>query len=558
MPESNTSKAPLRIVPLGGLGEFGLNCMVIERGGDAIAVDCGIMFPDAQLMGIDLVIPDITYLRELGDRFKGFVLTHGHEDHLGALPYVWGEFDVPVFATRFTEGLLRERLGDHPRLKNKTIELFGDGDRFDLGAFQIEGIPVTHSIVDAVALAIRSAGEIIIHSGDFKIDETPVDGRPFATERFRALGDEGVKLLFSDSTNVESEGSSGSERLVRGMMEPMFAATRGRVFVATFASHIHRVAAVMSLAHQFKRKVVIMGRRMESNTSLANQIGHLGIPGDLLVSPREAQSMKPSEVCYLLTGSQGEPRSALSRIAFGNMAGVLPGVGDAVIYSSKVIPGNERPIGAVIDQLYRLGCEVYYPKFARAHVSGHACKEELRTMLELVRPEYFVPVHGEYRNLVHHARLAIETGVAEDKVIRMIDGDVLEIDENCGKRAGTVTAGRVLIDGGVVGIDDESVMRDRRNISRDGMVLAVLAVAQQSGMVLSGPEFLMRGVVTGDEAEPDVEPLRRAVIDAIEAMPKAAVRDVDELAEEVRLAVRRFFRRTHGSRPVVVPYVVEL
>jgi len=341
-------------------------------------------------------------------------------------------------------------------------------------------------------------------------------------------------------------------------MEPMFAATRGRVFVATFASHIHRVAAVLSLAQQFGRKVVILGRRMESNTSLANQIGHLGIPGDLLVDPREAQRLKPSEVCYLLTGSQGEPRSALSRIAFQNMRGVEPGVGDAVIFSSKVIPGNERPIGAVIDQLYRLGCEVYYPRFARAHVSGHACKEELRTMLELVRPEYFVPVHGEFRNLVHHARLAVETGVAEHKTIRMTDGDVLEISDDGARRAGTVTAGRVLIDGGVIGVDDESVMRDRRNISRDGMVLAVLAVAQQSGMILSGPEFLMRGVVTGDDKDVDDEPLRRAVVDAIAAMPKAAVRDVDELTEEVRLAVRRYFRRTLGSRPVVVPYVVEL
>jgi len=552
------SKPPLRIVPLGGLGEFGLNCMVIERGDSAIAVDCGVMFPDAQLMGIDLVIPDVTYLRELGDRFHGFVLTHGHEDHLGALPYVWGEFDVPVFATRFTEGLLRERLGDHEALRHKKIEPFGDGDLFKVGDFDIEAIPVTHSIVDAVALAIRSQGETVIHSGDFKIDETPIDGRTFATERFRALGDEGVKLLFSDSTNVENEGKSGSERLVRGMMEPMFAATRGRVFVATFASHIHRVAAVLALAQQFGRKVVILGRRMESNTSLANQIGHLGIPGDLLVDPREALKLKPSEVCYLLTGSQGEPRSALSRIAFENMKGVVPGVGDAVIFSSKVIPGNERPIGAVIDQLYRLGCEVYYPRFARAHVSGHACKEELRTMLELVRPEYFVPVHGEFRNLVHHARLAVETGVAEHKCIRMTDGDVLEISDDGGRRAGTVTAGRVLIDGGVIGIDDESIMRDRRNISRDGMVLAVLAVAQQSGMILSGPEFLMRGVVTGDEKMPDDEPLRRAVVDAIAAMPKAAVRDIDELTEEVRLAVRRYFRRTLGSRPVVVPYVVEL
>ncbi len=553
-----TNKPPLRLIPLGGLGEFGLNCMVLERGDEAIAIDCGVMFPHADLMGIDLVIPDVSYLRGLGDRFKGFVLTHGHEDHLGALPYVWGDFDVPVWATRFTEGLLRERLGDHPRLAGKTIERFADGEKFRVGHFEIEAVPVTHSIVDAVSLAVRTHGDLVIHTGDFKIDETPVDGRGFAADRFRELGDEGVKLLLSDSTNIENEGWSGSERLVREMLEPMFAATRGRVFVATFASHIHRVAAVMSLAHQFGRKVAIIGRRMESNTVLANQTGHLGFPGDLLIDMREAARRKPGEVCFLLTGSQGEPRSALTRIAFGQMSGIVPEVGDAVIFSSKVIPGNERPIGAVIDQLYRMGCEVYYPRRARAHVSGHACREELRRMLELVRPEYFVPVHGEYRNLVHHARLGVETGVDETKVIRMTDGDVLEIDDAGAQRAGSVTVGRVLIDGAVVGIDDEGVMRDRRNISRDGMVLAVLTIAQQSGAILSGPEFLMRGVVAGDDAEADPEPLRRAVLNAIDAMPKAAVRDVDEISEEVRLAVRRWFRRTHGSRPVVVPYVVEL
>jgi ribonuclease J len=268
--------------------------------------------------------------------------------------------------------------------------------------------------------------------------------------------------------------------------------------------------------------------------------------------------MHPREVCYLLTGSQGEPRSALARVAFGEMPGVVAGVGDTVIFSSKVIPGNERMTGAVIDQLYRNGCEVWYPRRAKTHVSGHACRDELKQMLELVRPEYFVPVHGEFRNLVHHARLAVETGVAEHKCIRMTDGDVLEIHDDGARRAGTVPAGRVLIDGGVVGVDEESVMRDRRNISRDGMVLCMVAVAQQSGMLLSGPEFLMRGVVTGDGAEPDDEQLRKVVVDAIASLPKAAVRDVAEMNEVVRLAIRRYFRRTYGSRPVVVPYVVEL
>lgn len=552
------SGAPWRIVPLGGLGEFGLNCMVIERGDDAIAVDCGVMFPDAHMLGIDLVIPDVSYLRELGDRFRGFVLTHGHEDHLGALPYVWGEFDVPVFATPFTAGLLRDRLGDHERLASKTVEIYRDGDTFSLGGFEIEAIPVTHSIVDACALAIRSEGEVVVHTGDFKIDPTPIDGRAFATERFRRLGDEGVKLLLSDSTNIETEGSSGSERLVRGWLEPMFSATPGRIFVATFASHIHRLAAVLSLAQQFGRKVAILGRRMESNASLATTTGHLGFPPNLLIDARQAARLPAGEVCYLVTGSQGEARSALTRLAFLEVPDVVPCHGDAVIFSSKVIPGNERAIGAVIDQLYRLGCDVYYPRRAKAHVSGHACREELRTMLELVRPEYFVPVHGEFRNLVHHARLAVETGVPEHKCIRLSDGDVLEIRADGAHRAGTVPVGRVLVDGAVVGIAEEEVVRDRRHISRDGMVLVVLAVAQQTGTILSGPEFVMRGVVTAGGDDVDDSALREAVENAIAAMPKAALRDQDELTEEVRLAVRRWFRRTLGSRPVVVPYVMEL
>jgi len=552
------SSAPLRIIPLGGLGEFGLNCMLIERGDEAIAIDCGVMFPLDHMMGIDLVIPDLTYLRELGDRFKGFVITHGHEDHIGALPFIWGEFNVPAFATPFTAGLIRERLEDRTHLTGKQIEIYRDGDTFSLGSFQMEALPVTHSIVDACSIAIRSGRDTIIHTGDFKIDPTPVDGRSCALDRFRALGDEGVRLLLSDSTNIESEGHSGSEALVRGWLEPMFAATRGRVFVTTFASHIHRMAAVFSLAQQFGRKVAMVGRRMESNAALATHTGHLHIPPGILVDQKEAARLPKDKVCYLITGSQGEPRAALMRVAMSEMRDIEPGPGDAVIFSSKVIPGNDRAVSHIIDQLYKLGCEVYYPRRSRAHVSGHACKDELRTMLELTRPDYFVPVHGEYRNLLHHARLAEETGVPADHCFRLTDGEVLEIDEQGARRAGTVPVGRVMVDGAILGVLDEAVVRDRRHISKDGMVLVVLAVAQQSGTILTGPEFIMRGVVTGEDEEIDDEPLKRAVVDAVRAMPKAAVRDREELTEEVRIAVRRFFRRVHGSRPVVVPYVMEL
>lgn len=552
------ARPPLRVIPLGGLGEFGLNCMVVERGDEAIAIDCGVMFPEDHMMGIDLVIPDLAYLRELGDRFKGFVITHGHEDHIGALPHVWGDFDVPVFATRFTAALIGERLADKADGRSGRLEIYGDGDCFDVAGFEIEALPVTHSIVDACSLAIRSADETVIHTGDFKIDPTPIDGRAFAIERFRALGDEGVKLLLSDSTNIENEGSSGSERLVRGWLEPMFAATRGRVFVTTFASHIHRVAAVISLAEQFGRKLAILGRRMEGNASLATGTGHLHFPPGLLIDAREASRMPPGKVCYLVTGSQGEPRSGLTRLAFLEVRDLTPGPGDAVIFSSKIIPGNDRAVGAIVNQLYRVGCDVYYPRRSQAHVSGHAYRDELATMIELVRPEFFVPVHGEYRNLLHHAHLAADCGVAAENCIRLLDGDVLEIDGRGARKNGAVTTGRLLIDGEVIGSLDEAVIRDRRNISKDGMVMVVFGVARQSGVILSGPEFVMRGVA-GSESEPiDEAALGRAVAATVAAMPRAAVADREELQEEVRLAVRRYFRRVRGSRPVVVPYVMEL
>ncbi len=550
-------RSPLRIIPMGGLGEFGMNCMVLEHDGEAIAVDCGIMFPEDHMMGIDSVIPDLSYLAGLGSKFKGFVLTHGHEDHIGALPYVLRDLAVPLFATRFTAGLIEERLADHEMEAPHGIRIYEDGERFTVGKFEVEAIPVTHSIVDACALAIRVAGHTVIHTGDFKIDPTPVDGRHIDLARLGEIGREGVRVLLSDSTNIETPGSTGSEAEVRKRLEPMFERTTGRVLVATFASHVHRMAAVFSLAQQFDRQVAILGRRMEANAALATRTGHLAIPPGILISPKEAASLPARHVCYLATGSQGEPRSALSRIAMGEMRDLVPQPGDAVIYSSKVIPGNERPIGAVINQLLRAGVDVYYPRVAPAHVSGHACREELRTMLETVRPQFFVPVHGEYRNLVHHARLGVETGVPEDRCFCLNDGDVLEVDEAAARPAGSVPVGRLLVDSGVISAG-AGVLRDRRHISQSGMVLAVLAVSRQTGEILSGPELTARGLVAADGCEPDLSEAHRAVRRAVEAMSPAAVADLDELQEEVRLAVRRHFRRTLGIRPVVVPYIMEL
>ncbi len=549
---------PLRIVPLGGLGEFGLNCMLIESPDDAVVIDCGLMFPDKHMLGVDRVIPDVSYLRSLGPKLKGFVLTHGHEDHLGALPYVLPEFPLPVWATEFSAELLRAKLREYPDAAGARIETYQPGRPWRLGGFEIEGIHVTHSFVDACALALRIGDRVLIHSGDFKIDPAPVDGRPTDLDRLRELGDEGVSLLMSDSTNAEREGSTRSESLVRGYLEPIFARTKGRIVVATFASHIHRIAALVSLCERFGRRIAFVGRSMNNNVALATRTSHLEIPGELLIDRREAERLARDEVCVVATGCQGEPRSALSRIAVGEMPKLGVAEGDAVILSSNVIPGNDRAVSAVISRLYKAGAEVYYQAITDVHVSGHAARDDLRTMIEAVRPRYFVPLHGEYRNLVHHARLAVETGVDVRNCFRLVSGDVLEIDADGARRAGTVPAGRVLVDGDRVGEVDAAVLRDRRHISEDGVVLVILAVSSQTGELVSGPEFVTRGLGYGEAQGDRLDGAAVDVVRRIKEMTTEAATDEAELGEEVRLAVRRYLRRELGLRPVVVPYIMQL
>jgi ribonuclease J len=553
-----SDRDPLRIVPLGGLGEFGLNCLVVERGEDAIAIDCGVMFPEDHMMGIDRVLPDLSYLRGLGDRLKGIVLTHGHEDHIGALPYVIPDLDVPIFATPFTSALLERKLEEYPAASNAQIEKYDPGDTWTLGALGIEGLRVTHSIVDACAVAVRAGGDLVIHTGDFKLDTDPIDGLTTDLDRFRALGDDGVSLLLSDSTNVEVPGVTQPESAVPMFLRPIFRATRGRLFVTTFASHVHRIQNLVAVCREFGRAVAFVGRSMEGNASLATRTGHLRIPGDMLVSAREAEKMAPDKVCFIVTGSQGEPGSALSRIALLQMANLQPRPGDAVIFSSRAIPGNDKAIAAVVNQLFRCGAEVYDSRVAEVHVSGHACREELRQMIDLVRPRAFVPLHGEYRNLVHHARLAIETGVARENCFTLVDGEVLEIRDGTAARADTVDVGRVLVDGGGVGDVDAAVVRDRRHIAEDGVVTVIVAVKRQTGEIVEGPNFITRGLVSPDEEAEAFEEARRVVRAKIESMTPAAIADLAELQEEVRLTTRRFFRRRFGRRPVVVPYVMEL
>jgi ribonuclease J len=544
----------LRVIPLGGLGEIGLNLLVLEYGDAAIAIDCGVMFPDEQMLGIDVAIPDITYLRGLGARFRAIFLTHGHEDHIGALPYVLAEAAVPVFGTPLTLGFVRERLREHgvsASLATYTRE------PCRIGPFAVEPFPMTHSIPDSVGLAIRTPVGIVLHSGDFKLDQTPLDGRLPDLGRLADLGAEGVALLFSDSTNVEHPGITPSERTVGAAFETIFRQAKGRVLVTTFSSHIHRMQQVFDCAARFERRVALVGRSLVTHVEVARDLGLLSVPGDTLVDLAAARELPRTRLALITAGSQAEAASALVRIAMDAHKQVALEPGDAVVLSSRIIPGNERAISSMVNHLYRRGATVYYDRVAPVHVSGHASQEELKLVLNLTRPRHFVPVHGEYRHLVRHIRLAAEVGIPEDRCHLLEDGDVLELDGTGARRGERVTAGRVFVDGKGVGDVEDVVLRDRRHLSEDGLVLAVLAIHQQSGDIVAGPDLVSRGVV-GEEAGPEIlERARGAVLEALGAINPESRTDPVEVKEEVRRALRRYFKR-FARRPVILPFVMEM
>jgi ribonuclease J len=553
MTAGNGAATPLRVIPLGGLGEIGLNLLVLEHGDTAIAIDCGVMFPDEQMYGIDVAIPDITYLRGLGDRFRAIFLTHGHEDHIGALPYVLSEFSVPVYGSPLTLGFVRERLRER-RLQAALVTYGREPSR--VGPFVVEPFAMTHSIPDSVGLAIRTPVGTVVHTGDFKLDQTPLDGRFPDLARLADLGAEGVELLFSDSTNVEHPGITPSERTVGAQLEGIFRQANGRIVVTTFSSHIHRMQQVIDLAVRFRRKVALVGRSLVSHVGVARELGMLAAPDATLVDLAAARDLPRSEIVLITAGSQAEAASALVRIAMDAHKLVHLEAGDTVVLSSRIIPGNERAISSLVNHLYRRGAVVYYDRVLRVHVSGHASQEELKLVLNLVRPRHFVPVHGEYRHLVRHARLAAEVGVPAERCHLLEDGDVLELDGAEARRADRVTAGRVFVDGGIGDVEDE-VLRDRRHLSEDGLVLAVLAIHQQSGEIVAGPDLVSRGVVA-EEASPEVlEPARNAVIEALAAINPESRTDPVEVKEEVRRALRRYFKK-FDRRPVILPFVVEM
>lgn len=548
---------PLRIIPLGGLGEFGLNMMLLEYGNAAIAIDCGLMFPGADLLGIDLVIPDVAYLLEKKDSLKGIVLTHAHEDHVGALPYILNHFSVPIFGTRLTLGLINNRLREHDLDNTADLREITAGRPWEIGPFQVEGIRVTHSLMDCLALAIETPIGTVIHTGDFKIDNTPMEGEMFDFQRFAAYGEKGVLLLLSDSTNIERSGYTPSEREVGRNLEQIFQESRGKILVSTFSSSIPRIQQVVDISESCGRRVVLSGRSMIRNTQVAAELGYLRLPRSFMTENESWRELPAERLTFLTTGSQGEPLSVLHRVALDDHKSIKIDPGDTVILSSKFIPGNEKTISNLINHLYRRGAEVHYEKVSEIHVSGHASQEELKTMLQLTRPRYFVPIHGEYRHLVRHRKLAQDVGVPEDHCFILEDGDVLEMTATSAKKVQPIQVGRVFVDGKGVGDVGDVVIRDRRHLSEDGMVLAVMAIHQQSGEIVAGPDLISRGFMRDEEGEEVLGQARKVVLDVLASLNRETRTDPAELQEEVRKALRRYFRKRFERHPVVLPYIIE-
>ncbi len=549
----------VRILPLGGLGEIGLNMMVIETEQGLLIIDCGLMFPETYMLGIDLVIPDITAIAARRHEIAGLVLTHGHEDHIGAIPFLIEALGCPpIYGSPLTLGLLANKLEEHQlqsRVECRSIKV---RESVNIGPFEVEFFRAAHSIVDGCGLAIRTPAGLIVHTGDFKLDPTPVDNQPTDLGRLAAYGEQGVLLLLSDSTNVENTGQTLSERTVGEAFNEIVPRCTGKILVATFSSNIHRIQQVIDAAALANRKVLISGRSMVSNIAIARQLGYLHVPDDILIDLRQMRDLPAGRVLVLTTGSQGEPRSSLSRIAMDDHKQISIAPGDTVILSSKFIPGNERAITHVINHLYRRGAEVHYETTSEIHVSGHASQNELKTVLNLVKPQYFVPVHGEYRHLVKHAQLARSMGWSADRALVLSNGTPLVLSGNGHHFEPRVEYGRVFIDGKGVGDVGEMELRDRRHLANHGLVIVFLALHQETGEIVSGPEIMTRGFIPEDENQELLNEARELVCRMLAEHSLAAIADWEELRVEVRKILRRLFNKTMDRRPLILPIIMEL
>ena len=548
----------IKIIPLGGLGEIGKNMTAFECGSDIIVVDCGLGFPDEQMYGIDIVIPDIAYLKANASRIKGIILTHGHEDHIGAIPYVMKALDVPIYATPLTAALVELKLEEHDLLYNTQIFTKKSGDSFRLGCFTIEFINVNHSIADAVALAIKTPLGTIIHTGDFKIDITPIQGKMIDLPRLGQLGNEGVLALLSDSTNVEKPGYSVSEMKVGETFDRLFKNCDQRIIVTTFASNVYRLQQIIDVAAKYKRKVGITGRSMENILRVATVLGYLSVPEGVLMDIAQLNKMPKNKVVIISTGSQGEAMSALYRMAFSEHRQINIEPGDRVIVSASAIPGNENMISKVIDELFHKGAEVIYDRNTDLHVSGHASQEEQKMMLALVKPKYFIPVHGEYRMLVKHAELGKLMGVPPKNVVIAENGKVIEITKKSIKLNGSVQSGAVMVDGTGVGDVGSVVMRDRHRLAEDGMVVVVVTLSSWDNAMLAEPEILTRGFVYVKEAEEMLEELRRVTREEVSACQDAGIKDWSSIKSRIKSSVSAYLYKATKRSPMILPLISEV
>jgi ribonuclease J len=551
----------LQVIPLGGLGEFGMNMTAIRYGGEILVVDCGMMFPEAELLGVDLVMPDLTYLKEHQEEVRALVLTHGHEDHIGAVPYFLGEIDVPVYGTEFTLALVDRRMEEYDLEQEPRLIAVKPRDVVEIGPFKVEFINVTHSIVSAVALAITTPLGVILHTGDFKVDPTPTDNELFDLHTLAEYGKRGVLLLLSDSTNADRPGYTESERAVRPRMEEIFSRAEKRVVVSCFSSSIHRVQLVLELAQENQRRVAIVGRSMISVTEIAHSLGLLSIPDGVLLRPQDVAELPPEKVVVLISGTQGEPMSALSRVSVDNHKHISVEQGDSVVLSSRIIPGNEKAIFRMIDHMSRRGADVLYGTMnPPLHVSGHGSVEEMKLVLNLVRPRYFMPIHGEFRQLSKHARLAnhlLSMGLEETFV--METGDVLEIDHHGARRGGKVPVGRVCIDSGSVeDVVQEMVIRDRRHLSEDGIILPIIAINRQTGKMENLPEIVSRGFALAEEGSEFMQTARQVVVKTLEGSNREEKADWGVMKEKIRADLKRYIVKETSRRPLIMPVILEI
>ena len=548
----------LKIIPLGGLGEIGLNMMVFEYGDSAFIVDVGLMFPEDYMLGIDYVIPDMNYIKQKKPDISGVVLTHAHEDHIGALPYLLREMNVPIYGTPFTLGVVRKKLEEFKSLSHVQLNEISTREKLELGPFELDFIRVCHSAVDGVGIAIKTPLGLVVHTGDFKISHTSVDGMITDVNKFAQYGEKGVLALLSDSTNVEREGYTISDQEVGDTLGRISSGRSGRIIIGLFASSITRIQQVIDIALAINRKVVFNGRSIETSVNIAKDLGYIRIPEEMEIDIEQDNDLPDEEIAIITTGRQGEPMAALARMAAGTHKQIKIKKEDTVILSSKFIPGNEKAITKIINDLYRRGADVIYEKISKIHVSGHAFQEELKLMINLTRPKYFIPIHGEFRHLVLHSRLAKQVGISEENILLAENGQIIEFDENGGRIQDNVWTGRVLIDGKGVGDVGRSVLKERRNLSEDGLVVVNMAFDEETGIVVYGPEIVSRGFVFETETGHLLEDAKCVVLEIVEEVSPEIPDRAAKIRSKIQKALRKYFSFTINRRPVILPFILEV